>query len=77
MSDVIEVSGLNKLYKDFSLNDVHFTLPEGCIAGFIGINGDVAVPFIFEHVISADGDTAFVKIDGKYGILDVRATARS
>ena len=29
----------SKSYGDFSLTDVTFSLPEGCITGFIGING--------------------------------------
>lgn len=39
MSNILEISGLNKSYQDFSLTDVSFTLPEDCITGFIGING--------------------------------------
>lgn len=39
MSDILTVDGLNKLYGKFSLTDVTFSLPEGCITGFIGING--------------------------------------
>ena len=39
MRNILEVSGLNKSFKDFSLNDISFTLPEDCITGFIGING--------------------------------------
>lgn len=39
MSNILEVTGLNKSYKNFSLTDVSFTLPEDCITGFIGING--------------------------------------
>lgn len=39
MNNILEVYGLNKSYKDFSLKDVTFSLPEGCITGFIGING--------------------------------------
>ena len=39
MSNILEVTGLNKYYKDFSLTDVSFTLPEDCITGFIGVNG--------------------------------------
>lgn len=39
MSDILRVSGLNKSYGDFSLKDVTFSLPEGCITGFIGVNG--------------------------------------
>ncbi|MGV8984447.1 ABC transporter ATP-binding protein [Clostridium sp.] len=39
MNNVLEVSGLNKSYGDFALNDVSFSLQEECITGFIGING--------------------------------------
>ena len=39
MNDILTVSGLNKSYGDFSLRDVTFSLPEGCITGFIGVNG--------------------------------------
>lgn len=39
MSHIIEVSDLNKSYGDFALKDVNFTLPEGCITGYIGVNG--------------------------------------
>ncbi len=39
MDNILEVSGLKKSYNNFSLKDVTFSLPEGCITGFIGING--------------------------------------
>lgn len=39
MNDILKVENLNKSYGDFSLTDVAFSLPEGCITGFIGING--------------------------------------
>ena len=39
MNDILTVSGLNKSYGDFSLKDVTFSLPDGCITGFIGVNG--------------------------------------
>ncbi len=39
MRDILNVENLNKSYGDFSLTDVTFSLPEGCITGFIGING--------------------------------------
>ena len=35
----IEVSHLYKFYPDFSLQDVSFSLPAGCIMGLIGENG--------------------------------------
>lgn len=39
MNDILTVSALNKSQGDFSLKDVTFSLPEGCITGFIGVNG--------------------------------------
>lgn len=39
MVNILEVSGLKKSYGNFALKDVAFSLPEGCITGFIGING--------------------------------------
>ena len=39
MNDILKVENLNKSYGDFSLTDVTFSLPEGCITGFIGVNG--------------------------------------
>lgn len=39
MDNILEISGLNKSYKDFSLQDVTFALPKDCITGFIGVNG--------------------------------------
>ncbi|MDN5298385.1 MAG: type transport system ATP-binding protein [Clostridiales bacterium] len=39
MNPILEVSALNKTYKNFALEDVSFSLPEDCITGFIGVNG--------------------------------------
>ena len=39
MESILKVSDLNKSYGDFSLSNVSFSLPEGCITGFIGVNG--------------------------------------
>ena len=39
MNDILKVENLNKSYGDFSLSNVTFSLPEGCITGFIGVNG--------------------------------------
>ena len=37
--DAIEVNNLRKNYKGFTLNNVSFELPSGCIMGLIGENG--------------------------------------
>lgn len=39
MRPIIEVQGLCKSLGDFKLNEVSFSLTEGCITGFIGVNG--------------------------------------
>ena len=39
MGNILEVSGLCKRYGGFALKDISFSLPEGCITGFVGING--------------------------------------
>lgn len=39
MNDILTVENLNKSYGDFALTDMTFSLPEGCITGFIGMNG--------------------------------------
>lgn len=39
MNNIIEVNDLSKHYPDFSLSEASFTVPEGCITGFVGANG--------------------------------------
>lgn len=39
MENILEVTGLEKKYENFKLKGIDFSLPEGCITGFIGING--------------------------------------
>ena len=46
MENILEVTGLNKNYPNFSLKDVSFALPDGCITGFIGKNGAGKTPII-------------------------------
>lgn len=39
MNEVLKISGLNKSYKNFKLNNINLSLEENCITGFIGVNG--------------------------------------
>lgn len=39
MKPLLEVSNLTKKFSNFCLDNVNFSLKEGCITGFIGING--------------------------------------
>ena len=40
MESILKVSDLNKSYGNFSLSNVSFSLPEGCITGFIGVKNN-------------------------------------
>ena len=39
MTPILQIDSLCKSYKDFSLQNVSFTLPQGCIMGLVGQNG--------------------------------------
>lgn len=39
MDSILEVNGLVKRYPAFFLDNISFSLPEGCVLGFIGANG--------------------------------------
>lgn len=39
MNDLLTVRGLTKNFDRFALQELSFSLPEGCITGFIGANG--------------------------------------
>ena len=39
MKNLIEVQNLCKRYEDFTLEDIHLSVPAGCIVGLIGENG--------------------------------------
>jgi len=42
--------------------------------GMLDRNGNTVLPFIFENFVRIDENTAFARLDGRYGILDLRAT---
>lgn len=61
----IEVSNLCKDYSDFSLKNISFALPKGCIMGFIGENGagkTTSIKAVLDIVHKKSGD---VKILGQ------------
>ena len=39
MDNILEANGLVKRYPTFTLDSISFSLPEGCVTGFIGANG--------------------------------------
>ena len=37
--NAIEIKNLTKSYKDFTLDNLNLSLPQGCIMGLVGENG--------------------------------------
>lgn len=69
-SNAIEVHNLDKSYKGFSLSDVSFNVPAGCITGFIGQNGagkSTTIKAIL-NMISRDGGS--IKVFGADNICE-------
>lgn len=81
MNDLLTVRGLNKTFDRFALRDVSFTLPEGCITGFIGANGagkTTTLRTIFDlihkdsgevHCFGMDMDTDARAIKDRIGVV--------
>jgi ABC-2 type transport system ATP-binding protein len=65
----IEIKGLSKSYRDFSLRDVAFSLPQGTIMGMIGPNGAGKTTIIKLLLNLLRRDTGEVRMFG----LDARA----
>ena len=59
MSDVLKLENVTKRYPDFTLDNVSFSVPKGCICGFIGQNGagkTTTIQLILD-IIKKDGGT--------------------
>lgn len=65
MENILEVRNLHKFYKDFKLTNVDFTLQEGCITGFIGINGSGKTTTIRSILNLVKKNSGTIKIFGK------------
>ncbi|MFL0196220.1 ABC transporter ATP-binding protein [Clostridium sp. WILCCON 0269] len=70
MNNAIEIQKLCKSYKDFSLNNISFTLPMGYIMGFVGQNGAGKTTMIRLILNMIDRDSGDIKIFGLDNIQD-------
>jgi len=70
MNSAIEIQKLCKSYKDFSLNNISFSLPMGYIMGFVGQNGAGKTTTIrlILNIINRDGGE--IKIFGLDNVQD-------
>jgi ABC-type dipeptide/oligopeptide/nickel transport system ATPase component len=70
MNNAIEITDLRKDYKDFSLNDISFSLPTGYIMGLVGQNGagkTTTIRLILNMIPRSNGN---VKILGMDNIIE-------
>ena len=65
MNTVLEVEGLTKKFKNFTLDNVSFNLQEGCITGFIGTNGSGKTTTIKSILGLVIKDAGSIKLFGK------------
>lgn len=64
--NVIEVNGVTKVYPDFTLDNVSFTLPAGTIMGLVGENGagkSTTIKLIMDAIQPDDGS---ISVFGKW-----------
>lgn len=73
MNSAIEVRGLCKHYRDFSLRDVSFTVPGGSIMGFIGENGAGKTTTIKSILGLLHTDGGSISVLGRDPVMDRRA----
>ncbi|MGE4483966.1 MAG: ABC transporter ATP-binding protein [Oscillospiraceae bacterium] len=66
--NALEIRGLGKRYKDFTLDDINLTLPSGCIMGLVGENGagkTTTIKLIMNAVKSDKGQVKVLGCDSK------------
>lgn len=76
MNNAIEIRGLCKHYKDFSLKDVSFDVPGGCIMGFIGENGAGKTTTLKSILGLVHRDGGSVTVLGRDPVADRAAVGR-
>ena len=65
MENVLELTGVTKRYEDFTLDHISFSVPQGCICGFIGQNGagkTTTIQLILDMLKKDDGE---IRVFGK------------
>lgn len=73
MNELLSVRGLTKNFDRFSLQELSFSLPEGCITGFIGANGAGKTTTLRTILDLIHKDSGDVRIFGLDMATDARA----
>lgn len=73
MENALEITGLCKRYERFALQEVSFSLPRGCVMGFIGENGAGKTTTIKALLNLIRRDAGEIRIFGRDNRQDERA----
>ncbi|HHU74184.1 MAG TPA: ABC transporter ATP-binding protein [Clostridiales bacterium] len=76
MTNAIEINNVTKHYKDFSLNQINFTVPKGTIMGFVGENGagkTTTIKAILDLIHTDEGTINVLGRDSKNLPKDIKA----
>lgn len=75
MQNVIEVRNLGKHYRDFTLHDISFELPEGYVMGLIGPNGagkTTIIKLIMNLINSDGGNVSIFGVEHKHHEVSIK-----
>ena len=75
MDEILKVQDLCKTYSDFSLDHVSFSLPKGCIMGFIGENGagkSTTIKAILNLIRKDSGEISVFGLDSCKDELEIK-----
>lgn len=73
--NAVEIKNLTKNYKDFTLDNVSFTLPNGCIMGLVGENGagkSTVIRLILGMIHKDGGEIRLLGKDNSRNIQDIK-----
>lgn len=75
MDNILEVKNLRKEYRNFTLNDISFSLPRGYIMGFIGPNGagkSTTIKLIMNLIKKDKGSIKLFGLDNKINEKEIK-----
>lgn len=73
--NAIEIKGLTKSYKDFTLDNLDLTLPSGCIMGLIGENGagkSTTIKLLLDIIHKDSGTITLLGRDTETELKDIK-----
>lgn len=73
--NAIEIKGLTKSYKDFTLDNLDLTLPSGCIMGLIGENGagkSTTIKLLLDIIHKDSGSIILLGRDTETELKDIK-----